>query len=61
MATTLMLWQYATSLMEIRIKTVGHVPHKLSALCSIFIRQGAWFNPVYCQRESLILLGLATA
>ena len=27
------------------IKTVGHVPRKLSALRSILIRQGAWFNP----------------
>ena len=43
------------------IKTVGHVPHKLSALRLIFIRRGAWFNPVYCQKESPILLGFATA
>ena len=32
-------------------KTVGHVPRKLSALRSILIRRGAWFSPVYCQRE----------
>ena len=33
------------------IKTVGHVPHKLSALHSILIRRGTWFTPMYCQRE----------
>ena len=42
------------------VKTVGHVPCKLSALRLVFNRRGTWFNPVYCQRESPILLRFAT-
>ena len=56
-----MLWQYVPDNIDGDIKTVRHVPRKLSALRSIFIRRGAWFNPVYCQRESLILLRFVTA
>ena len=34
----------ARNIIDGDIKTVGHVPHKLSALCSILIRRGARFN-----------------
>ena len=35
--------------------------HADSYAGSIFIRPGSQFNPVYCQRESPMLLGFATA
>ena len=53
----------ARNIIDGDIKTAGHVLRKLSALRLILknIRLGAWFNPVYCQRELLILLRFTTA